>query len=379
MAGICVHFRRFLLKRCLTLITAALVVASFGLITAQGIPSAPRNLRIVTGGGGGGGGNNPGPPPCVVPAARGGAHAYFDALVRRAEHSCNWSLRDQAQLDALTNDNVSTFFTYSPATDSYPQAQDAAKFLVPAGRASASIPGTQQLKMGLPRIDSGTVLITWDWYWGPEFRSKRGDMRNYKAWQLMIDGHAWWTLMTNLSQAGGDANEVTKTSDEFRPGTRADGMIRNEKVLPSGPGTPTQYPNETYPQYHSRWTRYWVEVKLLQPPSAFREWSDAYLGGAPLRGNSDDPSGRWHMVSLWSADENRNAQRLLYRVPMNWDAATGRQPHVSMFRFEMNSSQETGFIGPFVGYGRNVVVLHNYTLPATNPETDAFLFQRPTR
>jgi hypothetical protein len=196
-------------------------------------------------------------------------------------------------------------------------------------------------------------------------------------WQAQMDGHGWWTLMANLSKADA-AGEVAKTSDEFRSGPRAEGMVRSEKVSPAGPGTPSQYPHESYPQYDSRWTRYWIEVKLLQPPSAFKEWSSAYLNGAPLPGNADDPEGRWHMVSLWSADEQRPAQRLLYRVPMNWQAPKW-DPRLSTFRFEMNSSQSEGFIGPWIGYGRNVVVLHNYPLPATsNPESDP-IFERPQR
>jgi hypothetical protein len=357
-----------------TSLAAIMVVGALAGLASQALPPAPTNLRIVTGKTP----KPPAPPSCVVvpPATGKPAHAYFESLVRRPEHSCNWSLRDQAQLNSLTNDPVSQFFTYSPLTDSYQQKQDAAKFFVPAGRPSASIPGTQQLKMYLPAIESGSILITWDWYWGPEFRENRGAMRNYKSWQVQMGGHGWWTLMANLNAQG--AGEVANTSDEFRSGLRALGMVRSEKVSPAGPGTPSQYPDQTYAQFHSRWTRYWVEVKLLQPPSAFKEWSNAYLGGAPLPNNTDDPEGRWHMVSLWSADEHRPAQRLLYRIPMNWQASKW-EPRVNMFKFEMNSSQAEGFVGPWVGYGRNVAILHNYPLPSTsNPESDP-IFERPQR
>jgi hypothetical protein len=179
---------------------------------------------------------------------------------------------------------------------------------------------------------------------------------------------------------------VTKVSDEFGPGTLANAMTRGERVSPSGPGTPSQYPSQTYPQYHGRWVRYWLEVKLLQPPSAFTDWSAAYCnptvctgnGGREIGPNPGEPQGRWHMVSLWTADEQRGVQRLLYKVPMNWKSELGRGPHLTRFDFEVNTSQSTGFIGPFVGYGRNVVVLRNYPLPAV-PESDTTLFQRPRR
>lgn len=360
-------------------ITAAVLFASLSIVAAQrGLP-APRNLRIL-----GDEPPAPAPPPCALPATGGGPHAYFDSLVRRSEHLCNWSLRSQAQLDAMTADKRSTFFTYDPRNDSYPSAQDAAKFFrPPAENGGASIPGKQRLFMFLPRLDTGSIILTWDWYWGPEFRYNHGTVWHWKAFHLMIAGHPWWTLMHNLdpSFSSPDPNEVAKVTDEIGGGLRANGIVTTERVTPSGPGTPPQRPTyrEAYAQYHSRWTRYWIEIRLAQSPSAFTDWSDAYLGGAPLGGNAQDAQGRWHMVSLWSADENRDVQRLLYRVPVNWvGAAQQRDPYISRFEFQMNSSKR-GLTGPLIGYARNVVLLHNYKLASANPEADTFLFQRPRR
>ena len=91
---------------------------------------------------------------------------HFDALVKRAEHLCNWSLRTQAQLDSLTADKRSIYFTYQPSGDSYPNRQDAAKFFrAPSATGGASIPTKQQVRMPVPRVTSGSIISTWDWDW----------------------------------------------------------------------------------------------------------------------------------------------------------------------------------------------------------------------
>jgi hypothetical protein len=360
-----------------TMAVLGAVITSLALVSAQS-PAPPKNLRIDV---------DVDPPPkppapkaCELPPLGGARHAYFDSLVRRAEHFCNYSLRSQAQLDALVADPVATFFTYKPDADPYPDKQDAAKMVRPPG-ASSSVPSTQQLRVPIGRaLSSGSVLLTWDWYWGSEFQTNRGGVNHYKMFQIMIDGHGWWTLMANLAWADQSRGEVAKVSDEFRSGARPDGSLSVSPVTPAGPGTPDQR-NKSGSQYYQRpgtWTRYWVEVILAQPPSAFTDWSQAYLGGKTVGANPDDPQGRWHMVSLWSADEDRPARRLLYRVPINWNAALW-EPHLSMFRFEMNTSQPPlSLEGPLIGYARNLVILHDYKLPAV-AENDAYLFQKPIR
>lgn len=360
--------------------TVTAAVASLCLVNAQVGPPPPKNLRLAK--------TTPAPkstpPSCVVPPVGGAAHAYFDSLVRRSEHYCNWSLRSQEQLNSLVGDPVATIFTYDPAGDDYPDKQDAAKMIRTPGE-SSSIPGTQQLRMPFkPRIESGSVLITWDWYWGKEFRTNRGAVNHYKMFQVMMDGHGWWTLMANLAWASQtDSNEVSKVSDEFRGKAPAEGVLTKSPWTPAGPGTPDQRPlksNTTqYPQYHSRWTRYWIEVNMLQPPYAFTDWNQTYLDGRVLGPNPDDPEGRWHMVSLFSADEVRGVQRLLYRVPVDYGGLNKWAPWITTFRLELNTSQpRDSLTGPLIGYARNVVVLHNYKLPNV-AEADTYLFQKPIR
>ena len=361
-----------------TALALGALATSLSLVAAQ-IPAPPKNLRldvevdeppIV---------KPPAPKACEIPPVGGAQHAYFDSLVRRSEHFCNYSLRSQAQLNALVADPVATYFSYDPAADRYADKQDAAKLVRPEG-GSSSVPGTQQLRFPIGSSLKGSVLITWDWWWGPEFQTNRGDVNHYKMFQMMIDGHGWWTMMANLAWADlTNPGEVTKVSDEFRSGSLAEGMQRGSPWTPGGPETPDQR-NRSGSQYFQKsgtWTRYWVEVNMLQPPSAFSDWSKEYLGGRTLSPNPGDPEGRWHMVSLWTADENRPPHRLLYRVPIDWNSGLGWKPHVSLFRFELNTSQPPlSLKGPFIGYGRNVVILQNYKLPA-GAESDTYLLQKP--
>ena len=60
-------------------------------------------------------------------------HAYFESLVARPDHWKSESLRDAARLFALRGGNQFPLTaSYSPATDTDPHAQDAAKFVIPA-------------------------------------------------------------------------------------------------------------------------------------------------------------------------------------------------------------------------------------------------------
>lgn len=311
-----------------------------------------------------------------------GAHDYFASLQALPEHYNSWSARDQAQLDVVVNNGSvgSLVFTFDPDNDTHPEKQDACRLY--KDTASRSVPGTQQLWFRAnPVITTGSVIVTWDWYWTQDWMgtANRGTVNNYKSWQFMIDNDGYWTLMNVFTIGQGqDPTCVSGIWDEFRSYGRPDGMIRNESVLPSGEGTYVQYPNsaEKYKQFPSRWIRYWIEYKFNLAPSAFTEWADDYNGGVEIGPNPNDPSGNWNMVSLWSSDEVRGLQRCLYKVPMNWRAPLADN-RFTAFRWEFNVSSGT-LANPLVAYGRNVVFLKDYELPAV-PEEDTFLFQQPVR
>jgi hypothetical protein len=311
-----------------------------------------------------------------LPSIHEPPHAYFEQLRSLPEHFAHWSLRDQQQLDELTNLGTSRYFTYTFPADEYGFAQDGAKFFKPVddrlGAGSDSIPGNQQLRMPL-QIESGSVLITWDFWYGPEFRHNIGRLANYKTFQVRQgngtkeNGRLLWTHV-NRFREGLAADEMSKVFESlsaaglpFPPG-----VSDREPLTPPGIGA---LGGNVFGIKTGRWTRYWIEIALSVPATdpRWREWKS-------LNSQSMTLSGSWHMLSLWIADENTDPVRIIHRVP--W--AT-RGTHLSSFDFEFNtSSTPPAQTGPLIGYGRNVVVLHNYRLPEP-PEADARVFVRPAR
>jgi hypothetical protein len=355
--------------------TALVALASIGLMQAQGKPATPTGLRLA-----GGGGSKPAiDPESIPPAPCGGScnqHAYFNSLVTLPQRYRAYHLRAQSQLDVLTNAGVSNYFRYVYGADPHPMSQDAAKFYKPTddqiGTESDSVPGNQQLRMPIG-LSSGTLLITWDFFYGPEFRTNIGTILNYKTFQIRqgVDGR-WWTHVNRWVRAESPA-EVSRVVQAMTGGSEnaPPGFTRTQPGLePEGPGTAGY---ESYPIHHSKWTRYWVEIRLNQPDSQFLEWKALQSPG--FNGNSVNLSGAYHMLSMWVADEHRGPTRLLYRVP--WFMAASANSSIGSFDFEFNtSSVPGGQAGPLIGYGRNVVVLHNYPLPAV-PESDGRIFVRP--
>src|SRR5688572_13434647 len=91
-----------------------LALAWVSLVSAQRPPAAPKNLRILSGG-------------IVNPSIPNPhRHDYFNSLVALKEHFRSWSLRDQTQLDGLTNLGTSSYFTYAFGSDGYSAPQDGA-------------------------------------------------------------------------------------------------------------------------------------------------------------------------------------------------------------------------------------------------------------
>lgn len=300
---------------------------------------------------------NPDGQQALVPFTVDGAedpHAYFKGLRARPDHLRSWTLRTQAELDGLVKGaTASTAFTYDAE-------YDAARFLLPVG-APNSASGSQQLWFPVG-VGDGSVVITWDWRWGHEFQTYRGGVNFYKTWQVMGGGKGWWTIYTMMAWAM-QAGEVGRAANAFRAGVLADGTLTQDTWTPCGAGTlPGKKADNSYPVLHSLWSRYWIEVLPLQPPSAFHEWADAHNGGVEIGPNPMDPEGRWQMVSIYLADAQRPVQRLMYRVPVNYTGTATWSPVIESFRFEMNTSQSDAVrTGPFVAHARNLAMLRNVT------------------
>lgn len=336
----------------------------------------------------------PTPVPVPTPAPSPGVDEYTQRLQARPEHFFSRSLLDPAEIAAAAP-GTQHGWTYDPATDDYQSPQDMAKLLlVPNTTGGMNDQGElyfpskstlwkpHELGIGVESV----ILIFHRWY-GPEWKQRFGGVTNWKADQVGTgDGGDWWTLMENPGPAAASADPrvIAYVTDEFRAGgVMPAGMIRHERVQPSGPGTPSQYPDYTkaVPIFHSTRTRIILEIRPCRPPSDFTDWNQAY--GVSVGPNPDDApggkgpgTGSWHMVSKWVVDEQRDAVRCLFRVPMNWRAML-KAPHIERFRFEQNSSK-SGATGPWTFYGEGPIILRNYALPDVNPESDMTIFERPT-
>src|SRR5688572_7414520 len=155
-------------------------------------------------------------------------HAYFDTLKGRSEVVAAYSLRTQAQLDSLVKRGASQFFRYTWPKDDYARPQDAAKLVKPprnqfstyfpgnpwGDRGDENIAGNQTLRIPIG-ITSGTVLVTWDAYWGEEFKTKAGAVDAWKTFFLFagedLEGNeTHWLGHDVIGTASAGAGEVSK-------------------------------------------------------------------------------------------------------------------------------------------------------------------------
>jgi hypothetical protein len=337
---------------------AVVLVGGVALVAAQTGPLPPTSVRIVRAG---------------IDLPSGHSHDYFNRVIALREHHRSWSLRDQAQLNALTRAGVSTSFTYDYANDPYPWKQDGAKLYHPDDM-GASIPRNQTLDMPID-VSDGTVLVINDFWFGPEWRTNRLDpSRSWKPFMLQVDGGRWWTHA--MGRGGQQSDPVVNDSYNSLSGGGTGfptGVTQREPLTPPGEGT---IPTRSFFIHHGVWTRYWFEVRLYLPPEAFTSWM-AHTG-VTLEPNPNDPQGRYHMISSWIADEHRGPVRLTYQAPWRTGGTLDRPDAIlSHFQYEFHTSQTApSQSGPLIGYGRNVVALRNYRLPPI-PETDTTIFVRP--
>jgi hypothetical protein len=251
------------------------------------------------------------------------SHSYFESLQANPNLAVAYSLRDQGQLDQYVHGpRPSRDITYDPAHDGYRLAQDAAKVVV--GRNASTI---QQVRLPV-NSGAGRTLITWDAWWGSEFRTDRGAMATQKTFQI-ASPRSNAELYLEIRALFARATPPNICSIDMRA------------YGPLGPnvsdGEPVSPQLATFQVVPNTWTRFWVQVDIK--PDAF------------------------DLVSLWVADEARQPVQLLDGREI--DSAGS----LTDFWLEYNSSQ-TRSGGPLVGYVRNVAVLRNVTDTAS-------LLQRP--
>ena len=303
------------------------------------------------------------------------AHAYFEALVARPDCMLAYSLRDQAQLDKYKHaKSAPAAITYDPAGDRDPRHQDAAKLVVPANKVSLR----NQLRLPMSTADGTTTLVTWDAWFGAEFRYETTGISTYKTFQFTSPGSEkkWFGVRTRFKQteekqarriAQGGASNGAPGDEKPQPGGGArprlrqrnlakgvagggDGPIgmvdtRGSAARPHGPNVTKATP--LAPQVGSfairpeTWTRYWVLI--------------------------DQRANDFDLVSVWVADENHDPVQIIDGLQFTVRESVGS------FWFEYNTSDKlkTG-LPERVGYVRNVAILRN-------AKDVASLLQRPLK
>jgi hypothetical protein len=257
-------------------------------------------------------------------------------------------------------------------------------------RCSDSIPTNQQIKVPVPAAYAdGTLVMIWDWFSPPEWRTTYGTMSEFKFFNIrsgatLGDKARWGTIRWGWGWA--DPNDPTMLASDDQPWDSAGtspGSTPEQFIDPTGLGAA---PAKTWQYKHSMWIRMIVEFKLQQEPEAFTEYASTVCTGAAtaacpngtvIKDNPNDPQGQWHMVSMWYLDESGRRGTILYRVPITMPAS--QWPYVTAFDYELNTSEAApSRTADWTGWTRNVIFLRNYSIP-NSPFNDTVLFQNPVR
>lgn len=267
------------------------------------------------------------------------AHDYFAELAGREDALCVYSLRDQTQLDQYVNGQPpSDSVTYDTGNDTYRAPQDAAKIFLPENTKSI-----HAVKLPL-NVVSGTVLVTWDAWWGREFIDEpipfvderggnRPGMTTHKTFTIRSNNKKWLEIRTHYGAEPPYVGGVDlRPYSALGPNTR------------TGPGDRIEPKVGSFLIAAETWTRYWLEV--------------------------DVRSNGFERVSLWVGDETRAAVQLYDRIEMELDPGTIRfDGALGDFWLEYNSSAPRR--GPsLTAYVRNLVALRDAGDPSA-------FFQRP--
>jgi hypothetical protein len=318
-------------------------------------------------------------------ASDSNALGYFNSLVTHPNFFRGFPLNDQSSLNTynvpVTDPEklaipATDVFTYIWPTDSYSDPQEACKMrIVPNSTLRNSDGACAQLRFPCA-TSTGSLFITWDSWYGSEWRENSGACGTFKAFQLSdgestnlvhiyLEPHTLQQLANGTSNAAmvdirGYGMATSSASASFVPGLTNQGSYR-----PTGQGALSP---QTYGIKPQTWTRSWLEVNLLHPSSLFTEWN-------AISSRALSTGLLYRRVSLWMADEVSDPQRVYYRVP--WRV---RHPFLTKFWLEFDNSNlpssngsPTGLAGELTAYFKGVLMLHD----ATIDESDTSIFKKP--
>ena len=193
--------------------------------------------------------------------------------------------------------------------------------------------GGDGIRMPIYRAENGdtdTYLYVWDVYLGPSWRPSNcgGNVPvsyTHKEFQLSISnipgattgpGYRYIEMRTRFDKDAPCTDVGTQDVRYYgraQAATAAEGatllhylgvdQVSAGSVPDAGQGT---VPYNTQPLHHSMWTRYWIEIRMNQPHTAFTTWVNKY---------GSIPAGTYHMVSVWVADEGHDAVRQVFQAP----------------------------------------------------------------
>ena len=266
------------------------------------------------------------------PAGGAAPHAYFEQLVARPEHWKSYSLRDPRQLATRENGGYANsnsrplFVTYDPAGDPDPRRQDAAKVVITTEGNSLR----NQVRPPMGTEEGHSYLVTWDAWFGDEYRWERGGIPQQKTFQFSSGG-IWFEIQTRFNLGkGGHIGQVTAR------GYNRHGRDVSRDVA-FGPNVTDRNPLPMVGEFiisPERWTRYWALIEQRK--------------------------GDYDLVSLWVADEQTDPVHVLDRLQLK--AADGT---IDRFYLEYNTSTSEIREGrpELVSYVRNLVMLRDVANP----------------
>lgn len=326
---------------------AALMLLGAGVQTQM--PSPPSNLRLVSAV------TEPAPP------SDGNAHTYFNALVARLDHWRSYSLRDQGQLIEYghiprgAEADINYIWPYDPD----PRRQDAAKLVIPSDgsgiKSDTNRNSIYQVRVPMNGMELGhSYLVTWDAWYGNEWREAVSGIPAHKAFQF--DGpdrmhgapKIWWEVhhaYKDLNLYPVASHEVARLSVRHYASPYDEGT---DIGVPVGPnvtsGSTSVTPITPYRQFNvkpERWVRCWQLIEY-----GMDSW------------RSNPPGTR---MSLWCADEDRDAVQIYDRLQV-----TLYPPGVQKFWIEFNTSTDDVKVNrpDLVAYFRNVVMLKDVSYSA---------------
>lgn len=328
----------------------------------------------------------PGPPPAAGTSKT--AFAYYDALVARRDCMSAFSLRDNAQLEQYKHSKRATqLVTYDPVNDRDPRKQDAAKLVVPAGQ--VSLRSTVRLPIGTE--DGTTTLVTWDAWFGSEFRYESTGITNYKTFQFASPAKKIWfevrTKFKGAEEGRGKGNAARTDRPNRRASAGGKGSAGGEKESgrkraqkdnaekpeAASPASPVKSAHVDLGLVDAR--AYGAKGTALGPNVENGGSLTPKAGNFTVRSEVwtrywvliEQRANDWDLVSLWVADEDHDPVQIIDRRQLSVNGS------VDAFWLEYNTSSHGGAnLGERVGYVRDVVMLRNAKdVPA--------LLQRPAR